>query len=135
MQNFASHKKGCAKNEVKGRLSLLRFLLGRRKILRLYWAYAIIVLNKTGCARQFKSKLLLRSLALFLNKTGYARQFKSKLLLRSLALFLNKTGCARQSKSRLSSRLLVLFLRKITRKIHNTPNESNGREAWNLQLS
>ena len=67
-QNFESHKKGCAKTEVEGRLSLLRFLPGRRKILSLYWAYAIIVLNKTGCARQFKSKLSSRLVVLFLRK-------------------------------------------------------------------
>ena len=67
-QNFASHKKGCAKTEVKGSTSLLRLLPWRRKILRLYWAYAIIVLNKTGCARIFKSKLSSRLVVLFLRK-------------------------------------------------------------------
>ena len=68
--------------------------------------------HKTGCARQFDSKLSLRSLALFLYKTGCARQSESKLSLRSLALFLYKTGCARQSESKLSLRSLALFFNK-----------------------
>ena len=68
--------------------------------------------HKTGCARQFDSKLSLRSLALFLYKTGCARQFDSKLSLRSLALFLYKTGCARQFDSKLSLRSLALFFNK-----------------------
>ena len=50
-------------------------------------AYLLSFLYKTGCTRQFESKLSLRPLALFLNKTGGARQFESKLSLRSLALF------------------------------------------------
>ena len=65
---FCVSQEGMCKTEVKGRLSLLWFLPGRRKILRLYWAYAIIVLNKTGCARIFKSKLSSRLVVLFLRK-------------------------------------------------------------------
>ena len=49
-----------------------------------------LFLNKTGCTRQFESKLSLHSLALFLNKTGCDRQFESKILLRSLVFFFDK---------------------------------------------
>ena len=55
-QNLASHKQGCAINKCEICLSLLSFLLGRRKILRLYWADAIIILiqkNVQVCAIVF----------------------------------------------------------------------------------
>ena len=45
-QNLASHKQGRAINRCEICLSLPRFLLGRRKILRLYWADAIVILGQ-----------------------------------------------------------------------------------------
>ena len=75
-----------------------------------------LFLNKTGCTRQFESKLSLHSLALSLNKTGCTRQFESKLSLHSLALFLNKTGCDRQFESKISLSPLVLFFDKRKRR-------------------
>ena len=49
-----------------------------------------LFLYKTGCDRQFESKISLRSLALFLNKTGWDRQFESKISLSPLVLFFDK---------------------------------------------
>ena len=45
-QNFASHKQGCAINRCETCLSMLRFLLVRRKILRLYKADAVTFYKK-----------------------------------------------------------------------------------------
>lgn len=75
-----------------------------------------LFLYKTGCTRQFESKLSLHSLALSLNKTCCDRQFESKILLRSLALSLNKTGWDRQFESKISLRSLVLFFDKRKRR-------------------
>ena len=49
-----------------------------------------LFLYKTGCTRQFESKLSLHSLALSLNKTGWDRQFESKISLSPLVLFFDK---------------------------------------------
>ena len=52
----------------------------------------MLSLYKIGGARQYESKLSLRSLALSLYKIGGARQSESKLSLRSLALSLSLTS-------------------------------------------
>ena len=45
-QNLASHKGGCVINLGDKCLLLLRLLLVRRKILRLYWADAVIYISR-----------------------------------------------------------------------------------------
>ena len=60
--------------------------------------------------------LSLHSLALSLNKTGCTRQFESKLSLHSLALSLNKTGCTRQFEGKISLCPLVFFFDKRKRR-------------------
>ena len=63
----------------------------------------LISLHKISCARQFKNKLSLLSLALSLHKISCARQFKNKLSLLSLALSLHKqTSCIHETDNRQS---------------------------------